>query len=83
MTPRPNRARPHPRNKPTDQRRPAPVASTVTEGALIATLADFDENGALTRDFLLRRGRCCQEGCRNCPYGFVAPAESSGRLSDN
>ena len=39
----------------------------------IATPADFDPDGALSRDYLLRRGRCCQEGCRNCPYGFVAP----------
>ena len=22
-----------------------------------------------TREFLLRRGYCCQCGCRNCPYG--------------
>ena len=32
----------------------------------------FDADGALSRDFLVRRGRCCQEGCRNCPYGFRA-----------
>ncbi len=41
--------------------------------APIATPADFDPDGALSRDYLLRRGHCCQEGCRNCPYGFVAP----------
>ena len=39
------------------------------------TAADFDENGALTREFLLRRGSCCQNGCRNCPYGFTSPNE--------
>jgi hypothetical protein len=22
-----------------------------------------------TRSYLLRRGRCCGSGCRNCPYG--------------
>ncbi len=32
---------------------------------------DFDESGALTREFLLQRGECCREGCRNCPYGFT------------
>ncbi|MGI8890389.1 MAG: DUF5522 domain-containing protein [Chthoniobacterales bacterium] len=35
-----------------------------------ATPGDFEPDGALSRDFLLRRGRCCQEGCRHCPYGF-------------
>ena len=24
-----------------------------------------------TADFLLRRGYCCQSGCRHCPYGFM------------
>ena len=28
----------------------------------------FDENGALSRGFLLARGYCCGNGCRNCPY---------------
>jgi hypothetical protein len=41
-----------------------------------ATSADFDDAGALSRDFLFRRGRCCEEGCRNCPYGFAARNES-------
>jgi hypothetical protein len=30
----------------------------------------FDAEGALTREYLLWRGTCCQNGCRNCPYGF-------------
>jgi len=25
----------------------------------------------LTASYLLRRGYCCEQGCRNCPYGFV------------
>jgi len=25
----------------------------------------------LTARFLLRRGYCCEQGCRHCPYGFV------------
>jgi len=25
----------------------------------------------LTARYLLRRGYCCEQGCRNCPYGFV------------
>ena len=32
----------------------------------------FDEDGALTREFLLQRGYCCGQGCRNCPYGHEA-----------
>ena len=23
-----------------------------------------------TSDFLLRRGFCCENGCRHCPYGY-------------
>lgn len=41
--------------------------------APIATPADFDPDGALSRDYLLRRGHCCREGCRNCPYGYIPP----------
>ena len=48
----------------------APASSSADGQEMVATAADFDEHGALTRDFLLRRGHCCQEGCRNCPYGF-------------
>ncbi len=40
---------------------------------LAATVADFDEDGAFTREFLLRRDFCCENGCRNCPYGFISP----------
>ena len=35
--------------------------------------ADFYwENGlkVLTADYLLRRGYCCESGCRHCPYGY-------------
>jgi len=32
----------------------------------------YDDAGlmVLTRHFLLKRGKCCKGGCRNCPYGF-------------
>lgn len=23
-----------------------------------------------TKQYLLKRGYCCQSGCRHCPYGF-------------
>lgn len=30
----------------------------------------YDDSGlmVLTRDYLLERGYCCGNGCRNCPY---------------
>ena len=33
---------------------------------------EIDKNGLLvfTRHYLLKRGYCCKNGCRNCPYGF-------------
>lgn len=32
----------------------------------------FDERGlmVLTAHFLTKRGYCCENGCRHCPYGF-------------
>ena len=60
-----------------------PRSLTPDPAVPIATSADFDPDGALSRDYLLRRGHCCREGCRNCPYGFVAPTESSVGPSDN
>ena len=31
----------------------------------------YDENGLMvfTKEFLLKRGKCCKSGCKNCPYG--------------
>lgn len=31
----------------------------------------YDENGllVLTKEFLLKKGYCCGNRCRNCPYG--------------
>lgn len=39
----------------------------------------FDADGALSREYLLSRGRCCRSGCRNCPYGDNAGRESGPR----
>lgn len=32
----------------------------------------YFENGLMvfTREYHLKRGYCCQSGCRHCPYGF-------------
>jgi hypothetical protein len=37
----------------------------------------YIENGlyVFTERYLLKRGYCCQSGCRHCPYGF-----SSGKV---
>ncbi|MEZ0327890.1 MAG: cysteine-rich CWC family protein [Fimbriimonas sp.] len=40
----------------------------------------FDDAGALTREFLLARGKCCGNKCRNCPYDWVAVAPESNGL---
>ncbi len=37
-----------------------------------------DENGAMSRDYLLARKACCGSGCRNCPYD---PTRSDTRNS--
>lgn len=41
----------------------------------------FDADGALSREFLLRRGYCCENGCRNCPYGYRKPDRAALRSS--
>jgi hypothetical protein len=42
------------------------LPNELTEGADYT----IDESGKFifTADFLLRRGECCGNGCRNCPY---------------
>jgi len=32
----------------------------------------FNEQGLLvmTKQYLLKRGYCCENGCKHCPYGF-------------
>jgi hypothetical protein len=32
----------------------------------------INEDGTITftSKYLLKRGTCCQSGCKNCPYGF-------------
>lgn len=43
---------------------------------------DFYREGAyvvFTAAYHLRRGRCCESGCRHCPYGFA----KEGREGEN
>ena len=32
----------------------------------------------LSREFLLKRGFCCNNGCKNCPYNTMIRYESKG-----
>jgi len=36
----------------------------------------YFENGlmVLTARYLVRRGYCCEQGCRHCPYGYSKPS---------
>ena len=40
--------------------------------ALVEGLDYYVENGlyVFSEHYLLKRGYCCQSGCRHCPYGF-------------
>lgn len=48
----------------------------------------YIENGlyVFTAHYLLKRGYCCQSGCRHCPYGFkkeaAAPHNSGDRIPE-
>ena len=49
---------------------------------------DFYREGAFvvfTAAYHLRRGRCCESGCRHCPYGFAEEGregENTGNVAD-
>ncbi|NIK73874.1 hypothetical protein FHS56_001387 [Thermonema lapsum] len=37
----------------------------------------FNEKGlmVLTAHYLRKRGYCCKNGCKHCPYGFKKPTQ--------
>jgi hypothetical protein len=41
----------------------------------------FNEDGFMvfTASYLLKRGYCCENGCRHCPYGFKPEAASEAQ----
>jgi uncharacterized protein (TIGR00290 family) len=51
------------------------------DGFVFADLAEsiFDGEGALTKEFLKRRGYCCGNQCRNCPYDWAAVPTGASR----
>jgi len=57
---------------------PEPELDTTREQRIAPTPGpgDFYYDGpylVFTEAYHLRRGWCCQSGCRHCPYGFVKP----------
>jgi hypothetical protein len=64
----------------SDQRDDEKPSAAVIEGR------DYYLEGGLmvfTERFLLRRGFCCESGCRHCPYGFKKEKLSSGKVMSN
>jgi hypothetical protein len=48
--------------------------------ALVPEPGEFYYDGpylVFTEDYHLRRGYCCQSGCRHCPYGFKAEVQTT------
>lgn len=45
----------------------------------------YFENGLMvfTRAYHLKRGYCCQSGCRHCPYGFSEDEQLSADAEDD
>lgn len=44
-----------------------------TPRTLVEGVDFYYEDGlmVLTSKYLVERGYCCENGCRNCPYGYV------------
>jgi len=43
------------------------------------------ENGnyVFTATYLLKRGYCCESGCRHCPYGFSKKERNQPQINAN
>ena len=44
----------------------------------------YSEEGYIvfTEKYHLKRGRCCQSGCRHCPYGYSAKHNKKPKPND-
>lgn len=44
----------------------------------------WDENGLMvfTREYHLKRGYCCKNGCKNCPWNYRQRKEKKNRRDD-
>jgi hypothetical protein len=56
-----------------------------TDGEFVEGRDYYFENGlmVLTAGFLLKRGFCCDNGCRNCPYSDADRAAQSKKTSSS
>ena len=65
--------------------RPNGPAESASGDRLEEDVDYYIENGlyVFTERYLLKRGYCCQSGCRHCPYGFVRliPTKEEGGRS--
>jgi hypothetical protein len=52
------------------------MSSDATKVELVEGVDYYFEGAALvfTKEYHLRRGYCCESGCRHCPYGFKKEA---------
>jgi lipoate synthase len=62
---------------------PDPADELDSEEAALPALEEgrdyYLEQGLMvfTATFLLRRGYCCERGCRHCPYGYARQPDSN------
>lgn len=60
------------------------VSRASAEGSLVEGLDYYLEGAAMvfTAEFLLRRGYCCESGCRHCPFTatLATPAYTSEKI---
>ncbi len=61
----------------SDERAEEKENSNESDAELVEGLDYYLENGLLvfTARFLLRRGYCCESGCRHCPYSPLDQVE--------
>ncbi|MFL6231110.1 MAG: DUF5522 domain-containing protein [Pyrinomonadaceae bacterium] len=59
-------------------------AETTAERALVEGVDYYLEGAALvfTAAYHLRRGYCCESGCRHCPYGFKREERDDASMHD-
>jgi len=64
------------RNEATDR----PISRASSEGSLVQGEDYYLEGAAMvfTARFLLRRGYCCESGCRHCPFDATAVTTARG-----
>jgi hypothetical protein len=60
------------------------MSAELNRTPLLVEGEDFYWEGAVmvfTARFLLRRGYCCENGCRHCPYDFKKKKERGDELA--